>query len=199
MKRSSPTLALLLSVAVALGLVLGACGVATKSSADRAKAADVPFGLLDTDPPSGASASPAGTPVEIYYYDSANQRLVRTEARLDDPSLENALRQLQDATAAGAETLPSGNPLGDADVIQSVSVSGGVATVDLAESFTELSTANQLAALAEIVYTATARPGVGQVTFTLDGQPREVPRGDGSLSSSPLTRRDYQNVAPIAT
>jgi spore germination protein GerM len=55
----------------------------------------------------------------------------------------------------------------------------------------------QLIALAEIVYTATARPGVGQVSFTLEGEPIEIPRGDGSLTSDAVTRGDYRELAPF--
>jgi spore germination protein GerM len=53
-------------------------------------------------------------------------------------------------------------------------------------------------ALAEIVFTATGRPGVGQVSFSLDGRPVEVPRADGSLTSEPLARTDFRELAPAA-
>ncbi len=39
--------------------------------------------------------------------------------------------------------------------------------------------------------TATARPGVGQVRFTLDGQPVEVPHADGSVGTDAVSRDDY--------
>ena len=155
----------------------------------------MPFGLLDAERPA-ESADTSGTPVEVFLYDSQAARLVSTVSTLDDPSLDNVLRLLQDVAPTDTRSLPSGNPLGDAEVIRSVDVSRGVATVDLDESFRELSGSNQLVALAEIVFTATARPGVGQVTFTIAGEPVDVTRSDGSLSSQPLTRRDYASLAP---
>ena len=79
-----------------------------------------------------------------------------------------------------------------------MTVARGLATVDLDAAFGELAGTAQLVALAELVYTATGRPGVGQVVFSLDGQPIEVPRGDGSLTSEPLTRSDYPELAPAA-
>lgn len=45
------------------------------------------------------------------------------------------------------------------------------------------------------LYTATARPSVGQVAFTLDGDPIEIPTGD-TLTSDSLIRGDYENFAP---
>jgi len=186
-------------LAAALTVVLGlaGCGVPTSDSADRARPDDVPFDLLQSEPPAGSSDTPTGTPVEIYLYDSTTARLVRTVSTLDDPSVENVLRRLQDAAPAEDRALPSGNPLGDAEVIRSAELTRGVATVDLDESFRQLSGTSQLVALAEIVYTATARPGVGQVSFTIDGQAVDVTRSDGSLSAQPLTRRDYASVAPL--
>ena len=186
--------------AAAWGLVLASlaagCGVPTRGSADRAKAADVPFGLLE-EQRSTDGASATGTQVVLYYYEPATSRLVPSGTRVDDTSVEAILRQLQEVPDEG-QALAAGNPLGDTDVIQAVELKRGLVTVDLATNFTDLSNSGQLAALAEIVYTATARPGVGQVTFTIDGEPTEVPRGDGSLTSEPVTRLDYAELAPVS-
>jgi spore germination protein GerM len=90
-----------------------------------------------------------------------------------------------------------GNPLEDVDVVLSARSERGRVTVDLSEQFVTLGGSAQLIALAELVYTATGRPGVGQVSFTLEGEPTQVPTGDGELSSDPLTRSDYQDLAPV--
>lgn len=182
---------------VALVVGLAGCGVPTRDTADRARPDDVPFDLLQSEPTSASSGAPVGTPVEIYLYDSTATRLVRTVSTVIDPTLDNVLRELQEVGPAEQRALPSGNPLGDAEVIRSAEVTRGVATVDLDGTFRELSGSSQLVALAEIVFTATARPGVGQVTFTIDGQPVDVTRSDGSLSAQPLTRRDYAPLTPV--
>jgi spore germination protein GerM len=132
--------------------------------------------------------------VDIYSYDARDERLIRMAVEVEDTTLATILRQLQ--APARQSGLPAGNPLDDADVIRAVEVSRGRAVVDLAEEFNEISGSAQLIALAEIVYTATGRPGIGQVTFTLEGSPIETPRGDGSLTSEPLTRSDYQRLSP---
>lgn len=74
--------------------------------------------------------------------------------------------------------------------------SGGVAVIDLSEGFTDISGSDQLIAIAQLVYTSTGRPGVGQVTFTLEGEPIEIPRDDGSITSGSVTRDDYRDLAP---
>ena len=72
------------------------------------------------------------------------------------------------------------------DLVNTVVESGtGFVTVDLAgEPFDRIDPADQRAAIAQIVLTLVGRPGVGQVTFTLDGEPMRVPRADG-LQSEP--------------
>lgn len=185
------------ALAIASVLSIAACGVPTRSTADRAPSDRVPFGLLEErDDTTTGSAASVGFPVDLYLHDTTSGRLVRFGATVEDASVGTVLRELQEPPRPGPDRLPSGNPLGDTDVIREVTVVRGLATVDLAESFSELAGPAQQVALAEIVYTATARPGVGQVRFTLGGEPVAVPRGDGSLSSEPLTRSDYAAFAP---
>jgi len=52
----------------------------------------------------------------------------------------------------------------------------------------------QILALAQVVLTATSVAGVADVRFTLEDQPVDIPRGDGTLSSGPLTTRDYASL-----
>jgi len=75
-----------------------------------------------------------------------------------------------------------------------VEVVRGVATVSATESFLRtLAPTDQRLAIAQIVATLTSRPGVGQVTFVVDGNPIPVPRGRGDLvpPETPVTFDDY--------
>jgi len=47
-----------------------------------------------------------------------------------------------------------------------------------------------------IAYTNLA--GVGQVQFTRDGHPADIPRADGSLTSKPVSRFDYSVLLPAS-
>jgi spore germination protein GerM len=72
--------------------------------------------------------------------------------------------------------------------------SGGVVTVDLTPAFSGLPSSEQLLAVGQIVGSLTSLPGVGLVSFRLDGEQRDVPVGDGSQSQGPVSRDDYASL-----
>jgi spore germination protein GerM len=78
----------------------------------------------------------------------------------------------------------------------------GVATVDLVgELFEDIpGGVEQRRAIAQIVLTLTMRPGIGQVSFTLDGEPLSVPKFGNVLSDpgEPVARNDYESLLPQA-
>jgi spore germination protein GerM len=78
--------------------------------------------------------------------------------------------------------------------VRDVELRGGVATVSLTRGFADMQADAQLLAVGQLVCTLTARPGVGQVRFTLDGADIDVPRQDGSLTAEPVTRDDYRDL-----
>ena len=55
---------------------------------------------------------------------------------------------------------------------------------------------DQALSVAQMVFTLTARPGIGRVSFTIDGEPVDVPDGSGALTSDPVAREDYDDLAP---
>jgi spore germination protein GerM len=73
-------------------------------------------------------------------------------------------------------------------------VQGCVAVVDLEAAVSDLPADRQLLAVAQVVCALTSQPGVGQVRFTLDGERIDVPREDGALTGSPVTREDYADL-----
>jgi spore germination protein GerM len=75
--------------------------------------------------------------------------------------------------------------------VTGVVTAGGVATVDLTAMFAEMPANEQVLALAQITYTLTDMPGIGQVVFTLNGAPVQVFGGDGMFVAGPVTRETY--------
>ena len=71
-------------------------------------------------------------------------------------------------------------------------------TIDVGASFADLGGQSQIVAAAQVVFTATALPGVTAVSLTVGGQQTQVPTADGSLSHGPLTRADYAGIGPTA-
>jgi spore germination protein GerM len=64
----------------------------------------------------------------------------------------------------------------------------GVAIVSASAPFlADVSPTDQRLAIAQLVLTLTRRPGIGQVSFRVDGNDIAVPRGAGDLTSAGAT------------
>jgi spore germination protein GerM len=184
----------LLMVLVVLACVT-ACGVPTHDSASKVKTRDVPFGLLNKENGSAASGGSGHEKVLVYF--AKNGRLVASSRRLEPPvTVQSLLRSLSQGPNRVEITAGLRSALPDTSTFRRVSLSGGTARVDLARPFTSLSSSDQIVALGQLVYTLTARPGVGLVRFTLLGASTEVPRADGSLTATRVSRDDYLSIAP---
>lgn len=211
----------LAATVVALGCVVAAaCGAGDDSAFQRIDSADL-FGLDETTttsstttttttttilaPPSSApirtstsssSTTIATEPVELYFLDGT---------RLDsffvplvgDPSATRVMAALESGPPAG--TIGVGlRSFVPRSLITTVRESAaGFATVDLAAgAFEDIDPRDQRFAIAQIVLTLTRRPGIGQVQFTLDGEPLGVPGRDGVQTErgAPVSRVDYESL-----
>jgi spore germination protein GerM len=187
------------SVLCLLLVVLAACGVGTQAEAERLD--EVPFGLLDSQAtePVDTAEPPTGPAVQIYLIDPT-QRLTPVERRV--PEGEVALTTVVDELLDGPTRTERRQGLTTAFVddegVRAAELVGGVASVDLAQQFTLLDGPTQRIAIAQIVLTLTGRPGVGRVAFTLEGQPIDIPRGDGTLVAGSVSRDAYRELLPGA-
>ena len=166
------------------------CAVPAQDEAQVVRDEAVPFALLDPQaPPVVPPASgPSSEPVPLCFV--RDGRLVVVDEELAAPV---ELRAPLDALASPP---PHAGPLlrtalTEPSIVRDVRLLGGIAQVDLLAHVSALPTDEQLLAVAQIVCTLTARPGVGQVSFTLEGARLAVPKGDGSLVNSPVARDDY--------
>jgi spore germination protein GerM len=180
------------AVAAVVALVGAACGIDPEDGAQVADPESVPFGLLGDDDAASTNAEVRVTDrrVEVYYLRDGElegvNRLLADEATLAQLVTVLAEGPSDSESASGLRSaLPAGGATGE------VTTARGTATVDLAEAFTLAGQEDQAAAIAQLVYTLTARPGIGRVAFTLDGEAVEVPRGDGTLTTDALTRDDF--------
>jgi hypothetical protein len=176
-------------------LALSACGVPNHDSATKTDPKDVPFGLLDEN--SGVDPVDQFGDRDVVVFLAKNGRLVRAERKLAPPvSLENLLGVLGQGPTRAEVADGTRSALPDDETFESVALVGGTAIVDLNRPFTALSGNDQVLALAQIVWSLTARPGVGLVQFTLQDQAIDIPRANGSLTSTPVSRDDYAPLAP---
>lgn len=191
MRRMLPVFVLL-----AIAAALSACGIPVDDRAETLR--DVPFGLLHSNTPEPPEiVGPAEGPVvQIYLVEPSAQQLLAVERRLPDASLQAVVQALMDGPSraerrGGLTTaFPSEGAVAGADLV------GGVASVNLTGQFTALDGPTQRLAIAQIVLTLTGRPGVGRVSFTLEGQPIEIPRGDGTLATGSVSRDSYRELLP---
>lgn len=183
-----------MALVVAAASIAGACGVASQDEARRADPKDVPFGLLaptsTTLPPRGGAATSA-----------VNVCLVRADAVMvvtrhiePEPSVHSVIELVEAGPLSEPESSSGLRTEVPAGSVRDVELTGGVATVSLTRAFADVEADAQLLAIGQLVCTLTARPGTGQVRFTLDGTDIDVPRQDGSLTAEPVTRDDYRDL-----
>jgi hypothetical protein len=173
---------------------LVACGIPADSQPQALARKDIPFDLLAPTTTIATPGTPgARAPINVYLVGITGlvpvSRGVRAPATLaealsallagpTDAEVGNGLR-----TAISPQTSVSAGPVGF-----------GVATVDLGGAFGQEGGQEQILAVAQLVFTATAVPGVNQVQFTLAGRPVEVPAGDGTLTQGPLGRSNFPSL-----
>lgn len=177
-------------VALAVAVGLAGCGVPPEPHAQQAEDDSVPYRLLDRDvapllPP--ATDQNRARAALCFVRDD---KLAVIEADLDPPADLNAVVDalIEPPENAGVSLRTA---VGPPTLVERVRLEAGVADVDLRAAITDLAGDEQLLAVAQLVCTLTNQRGVGSVSFTLDGAAIDVPRGDGSLTSAPVSRDDY--------
>jgi len=182
------------SGSVALAVMAWACAVACGVPAEDAPR---PVEVLASERPVPAPTAQGMATVDVYFVQGT--RLGRVSRRAPERSASAALASLV-AGPSRAEVLSEG--FRTALAPQPFTYLGTerigsreVARVDADEEFASVTGGNQLLAVAQVVWTLTALPGVEQVLIKVDGARIEVPTDDG-LSDQPVGRGDYLSVAP---
>jgi len=189
------------AVAAAAALSLAACGVPVDRTPTAIPKNAIPFGLLQPSARSTTTttaASPGQSTVKIFLVTSGG-RLAVADRQLPEaqPSVAEVLQALvRGPTAAEtASGLQSAVPA-QTTVIGATVGAGGTATVNLGGTLGQLVGQAQIEAVAQIVFTATALPGVTQVGFELAGQPIDVPVANGA-EVSVANRVQFASLAPL--
>jgi sporulation and spore germination protein len=181
-------------------VLLAACGIPVDRGPVSLSKRDVPFGLLDPSTSTPSTTSTTGpSPVEVtvqVFLLSPDGHLVAVSRDVAFPAPMTAvLGALVDGPtdAEAANGLQSAVPA--QTVVQSTTVTNGLATVNLSGTFGQLVGQTQIEAVAQIVFTATALAGVTQVAFQLDGTPVAVPAANGADVAT-SSRSQYAPLAP---
>ena len=187
-----------LGLVVAVGLLLGACGVQADEGPRALAADEVPYGLLEQAPPTTAAPRPPTVPTEaVTVYFVSGERMYKVLRQVNaPPSVPKALTALlfgplEDEASSGVRSAI--NPTA---TIQARSIDASTYLVDLSSEFAQGSVSEQILGLAQVVWTATELPGVTGVRFTLNGAPIQVPTPNGS-SGEPVGREAFAELAPL--
>ncbi len=175
--------ALVAAGAVVVGLA--GCGVPIDNQPAALSRHGVPFDLLaptQSTTTITSVPSPIAIPVRIYLIGpTGHVAPVSRTVSVSPPDLLTVLRTLvagpTDAeTAAGLQSAVTSQT-----TVLGANIAGGTATVNLGGTFGQIVGPPEIQAVAQVVFTASALPGVTGVTFELTGQPVEVPVGSGAL------------------
>lgn len=173
-----------------------ACGIPNDARPRPLPEEAVPFGLLDQTTTTTTVAIPSVPAVLADVFLVGQERLARVQRQVPAPvSLDKVLAALLDGPTSDEAASGLRTALGPEAALRSASTAGGIASLDLSESFLQVEGRDHILALAQLVFTATALPGVGAVEFKLAGSPVEVPTGDGTLKYGPIRRTDFAALA----
>lgn len=187
---------LLVIVAVAAA-ALASCGVTNDGTPRVINAENVPFDLLA--PTAGATTTtiPGQAPIRdvTIFLADPDGHLTQVHRNVEAPAtLTKALDALLAGPAADEAVRLHSAITSDTKLLHVRGPVDGLATIDLSKQLLDVTGRQQILALAQVVYTATASPGVDRVLFQFDGESREVPNGDGTLTSTPLGRLSYRSL-----
>jgi hypothetical protein len=184
----------ILALALASAL-LASCGITSEATP---RPIDLPSGFTRSAPSPTPAPTGSGPVVEKLYL-VRDSTLVPVTRHVDhQPNIGTLLNNLQTGptTAEAAAGLTSA--LTGSDLVTGARLrAGGIAIVELATTVDNTVRNDEVLAYAQLVCTLVAQTNITGVTFTHNGQPVAVPRGDGSLPQTPdtpLTAADYATL-----
>ena len=182
---------------VGLVAVLAACGVPSDSAPRDIPRDRVEYDLLAPATTVSPTSTPESTVTSTVYMLGADNHLKAVQRRVSDPqTVGSALASLIQGATTAEQASGLRSAINQQTAVLGAEVTNGVALVDVSDAFSGVGSQEQILALAQVVWTATEAPDVTGVQILLNSTSVEVPRGDGTLSSAPLTRADYQTLAP---
>jgi sporulation and spore germination protein len=185
-------------VVAAITFGASACGIPVDAGPHALARDAVPFGLLEPSAPSTTTTTTPPIAVSVPIFLIGPDGHVVSVAR--DVPVPAPMTAVLGAVVDGPTASEAASGLASAvppqTTILSATLSGGVATVNLAGPFDQLVGQSQIEAVAQFVFTATAQPGVHGVAFQIAGQAVEVPVAGGA--QVPVATADqFAALAPV--
>lgn len=175
-----------------LGMLAGACGVGPQESPVVLTPAELPAGL---QPDAQATTTSVVQTAEVDVWFVREDRLARVRHEVEPPVVaEVALAELLSGPDAEEQDRRLRSAIPDAQVVDGVTVSRGVASVAIGAGFADIPANDQLLAVAQVVLTLTDLRGVGRVVFILADSPVAVPLPSGESTDEAVSRDDYVDL-----
>ncbi len=182
-------LGIVLTVATLLTIVVGTRGDSGPATIDTDQ---VPFGLLrDPETATSSTTTTPSQPSFTLFFVTKEHLVAVQRSRGNPPSPHDVLQALIAGPTKTERDRGLTSLLSPTASLRRVSIDGYRAVIDLAAPFENTPTTNSSLSVAQVVYTATALPGVTEVRFLLKGKTVEVPTGNSALTRRPVARSDY--------
>ena len=200
--RLLPLLLITTAAIIVLGAaLLAACGGSSGGSTPQ-PTATVTVTAGPSEAPTGSSspspsASPAPTTVRLYFLRGEKLGVAERQTAHTTMPATAAMRALLAGPTSGEKAAGLGTTIPKGTDLLGLSISDGMATVDLSARFDSGGgSLSMTARVAQVVYTLTRFPTVRTVTFLMDGQPIEALGGEGLMLSDPQRRADWRGFEP---
>lgn len=190
--------------AVAVLLVVGAvagvggCGLPEDQRPHLVTAEDAPLDLTPTESAADTVPEAGEVTVEVFFLNLDQTQLRRARRPVDEVDVAAAIEALlQGPTEEERDELSHAIPPA-VELLSAVVADDGLVTLDLAPAgeggILSVQSDAQARAFAQLVYTATAVPGVERVRFLVEGQPVDAPNDEAALAE--VTEADYASLSP---
>jgi sporulation and spore germination protein/immunoglobulin-like protein involved in spore germination len=183
-------------IPVLVAVVLAGCGGSTQQGSPTTSTTRT---TSTTPTRSTSTTTPPAETIDVRAYFLMGEKVAAAhrQVAVTQAVATAAMRELLAGPSAGdrdagmATAVPAGTRL------LGISIAGGTATVDLSGAFESGGgSLSMTARLAQVTFTLTQFPTVGQVVFELDGKPVTVFGGEGIMLDHPATRSSFESLAP---
>jgi spore germination protein GerM len=184
-------------VAGGLALTAAACSSPVDSGPKTLRAASIPEALRSSSSTTSTTI-PSGPSEEVtVYYIQRDGRLAPVKRRVAPPVTVEKILQTLFAGPSDAEAVAGlRSQINPGTSVLGAPIEARIATVNVSKNFAFGDPLDQILAVAQVVFTAVEIEGVAGVLFAENGQRLEVPSGDGSATSAPLSRAAFSGATP---
>ncbi len=189
-------LATLAVLGVAVSVIMTGCGVSVDDSPH-----DIVVAARDDNAAVNPQTAITATNTSVIYLVDGSSPV--SAARLLTPVARDVAETIDNAMAAlfAGPTIREGN----ADLLTAIPPTvrlfgavpnGDVVTVDISDPMSALTASQRIAAIGQIVLTATGVAGVSGVVITVAGAEQAWPKANGTTTTDPLTHDDFVALVP---